>query len=60
MSHESYVIQLIESWLGYEVEKIPESDEKSPDFIVSGSGERYLIELKTKTDDGEIIAEINS
>lgn len=60
MSHEEIVIHLIETWLGFSAEKIPESNKISPDFLVSGYGERYLIELKTKSDDEEVITRIRT
>ena len=34
--------------LGYEVKKIDECDEESPDFVVSDENSTYLVELKTK------------
>lgn len=33
---------------GYRVEKIPEGDEESPDFLISDDTSLYILELKTK------------
>lgn len=49
-------IQAVFKTLGYTAQKIQESSkDKSPDFIVSGDGFTYLIELKTKLADPEKI-----
>lgn len=34
--------------MGFDVQKLPTSEMKSPDFLVDSSKDRYLIELKTK------------
>lgn len=51
MDIEKFVKQLLENEFGYQVEKISESDDKSPDFLLKGNGECFLIELKSKFDD---------
>ena len=40
---------------GFSVEKIPESSEESPDFIVDDGKSRILVELKTKLDSESVI-----
>ena len=47
MDYESLIQQFFES-LGYHVEKIPEGDDKSPDFLIEDGVSFYLLELKTK------------
>ncbi len=42
---------------GLVAQKIPECDEKSPDFLIQDKGRRYLVELKTKYDSPEIVEE---
>ncbi len=47
MSCEEFV-QLFFERLGYRVERIPEADVQSPDFLVFDGTSSYLVELKTK------------
>lgn len=47
MDYEPSIKCFFES-LGYEVEKIDESDDESPDFLVADDNFTYLVELKTK------------
>jgi len=50
MNQENYIKQVLQSF-GFEVKKIAEGTEQSPDFLVTGKNENYLIELKSKFDD---------
>jgi hypothetical protein len=47
MDYEPIVKRFFET-LGYQVEKIPETDEESPDFWISDDTSSYVMELKTK------------
>ncbi len=51
---EQHAVELLKQ-LGLKAEKIPESDEKSPDFIVKTDSKKVLIELKTKYDSPEFV-----
>jgi hypothetical protein len=42
---------------GYEINKIPESNEESPDFLIADETSTYLLELKTKFPSKEEIDE---
>ncbi len=50
MGDENYIDQILQSF-GFVVEKIAEGKDRSPDFLVQGENENYLIELKSKFDD---------
>ncbi len=47
MNYEPVVNQFFEK-LGYKVEKIPETNDKTPDFKISDATYSYILELKTK------------
>ncbi|MCL4271553.1 MAG: hypothetical protein KJZ72_18490, partial [Anaerolineales bacterium] len=47
MDYESKVKEWF-SKHGYEINKIPESNEQSPDFLITDETSKYLLELKTK------------
>ena len=51
---ENQVIEFF-SLYGISAEKIPESSEKTPDFLVKLAGCKILVELKTKIDSKELI-----
>ena len=53
MNPENFAKALLEHDFGFNVQKIPECGVKTPDFLAEHSGERLLIELKTKMDDQE-------
>lgn len=53
---EEWFSSVISSF-GFHVEKIPESSSESPDFFVTDGSDRYLIELKTKLDSDDLVAE---
>lgn len=55
INYENKVIEYFRN-LSFSIEKIPESNEKTPDFLISGT-ERILIEQKTKFDDRELYEE---
>lgn len=59
MDVEGFVKEILEIEFGYSVTKIIESTKKSPDFLVEGYGERFLIELKTKEDDDQVAHDFN-
>lgn len=42
---------------GYEINKIPETNEESPDFFITDNTSAYLLELKTKFPSEEEVAE---
>lgn len=42
------LVQLFFERLGYRVERIPEADVQSPDFLILDANSSYLLELKTK------------
>ncbi|EGQ8028932.1 hypothetical protein ACWOKN_004326 [Vibrio vulnificus] len=50
--YENEVLEYFQK-LSFSIEKIPESNEKTPDFLISGS-EKILIELKAKFDAKEL------
>ncbi len=52
LEDEDLVIAIFD-FFGFKAEKIPESNEKSPDFIIETDSKRILIELKTKYDSRE-------
>lgn len=54
---EQHVIRLLGS-IGIEAEKIPESTDRTPDLIAHDAGHRYLIEVKTRTDDETVTPEL--
>jgi hypothetical protein len=54
MDYEPIVKRFFEK-LGYQVEKIPETDEGSPDFWISDDTSSYVLELKTKFPSSEEI-----
>lgn len=56
MNYELNVKHFFES-LGYQVEKISEGDEESPDFLIAGDTSTYVLELKTKFPSSEEIEE---
>lgn len=56
MSEEQYIKTILESF-GFLAKKLPESQDSSPDFLVTGEKDKYLIELKTKFDDPAEIAD---
>ena len=41
---------------GFSIEKIPTSNEESPEFLVIDGNCKILVELKTKFDDKELLA----
>ena len=53
MNIEDFAKQILETEFGYSATKITEGDTKSPDFLVDGNGEKFLVELKTRLDDAE-------
>ncbi|USD53706.1 hypothetical protein [Vibrio sp. SCSIO 43155] len=55
INYENRVIDYFQN-LSFAIEKIPESNEETPDFLISGT-ERILIEQKTKFDDIELYEE---
>ena len=48
-SDEKYVLDLFINY-GFKIEKIKETNQKTPDFIVYDNDKSYLIELKFNTD----------
>ncbi len=52
---EKFVTQVMKDIFNFELEKIPESDEKSPDFITTDGDNKILLELKTKVESKEEI-----
>ncbi|MCQ1056556.1 hypothetical protein LRP52_00560 [Photobacterium sp. ZSDE20] len=48
MDTEQYVKDILENHFELTVEKIPETQTKTPDFFVTGEEEQYLIEVKRK------------
>ncbi|GAW97290.1 MULTISPECIES: hypothetical protein [Colwellia] len=48
METEVLVKRVLEEHFGFQVEKIPESDRKTPDFLVHDNENEYLIEVKEK------------
>jgi hypothetical protein len=56
MSHEEIVKAALEQF-GCQVQKIPESTEKTPDFLVEIGAVQYVIELKTKEPNPTRLAE---
>ena len=50
MDVEDAVRATLETW-GFRVEKIPETDVPTPDFIVCDDSAAYLVEVKTRGDD---------
>lgn len=74
MDEEKFIIEVFKS-LKYDAKKIPESDNKTPDFLVSSNTDNhtYLVELKTKFDnenkinkrkekllEGEVVLDVDS
>lgn len=51
---EDYIIDFFEAY-DLKAEKIPESSEESPDFLVGLGDEKVLIELKTKNDSSDLL-----
>ena len=51
---EQLVVEFFKTF-GYIAEKISESNEKSPDFIIENDGKKILIELKSKYDSDELL-----
>lgn len=54
---EKVVIGILAS-VGISVEKIPESADRTPDLLAWDSDHRYLIEVKTRTDDETLTKEV--
>lgn len=54
MSQEEFVTQVLELW-GLSVTKIPEQQEKTPDFLATAGDSSYLIELKTKSPNPDVL-----
>lgn len=54
MDAEEMVKGVLEANFGMEVEKIPETGSKTPDFIASLNGETYLFEVKHKQSNPEL------
>lgn len=54
MNTEETIRQVLEEYLELNVEKIPESDTKTPDFLVTDGEYEYLIEVKEKEDNPDI------
>jgi hypothetical protein len=54
MSQETFITQVLEHW-GLTVTKIPEQQEKTPDFLAVAGESSYLIELKTKSPNPDIL-----
>jgi hypothetical protein len=54
MSQEELITHILEHW-GLDVTKIPETDDKTPDFLAVGEDSSYLIELKTKSPNPELL-----
>jgi len=52
--NEQVVIDFF-SLFDLQAEKIPESEEKTPDFFLESNGKKILIELKTKLDDSNLL-----
>lgn len=50
MTSEAAIKQLLEAY-DFKVEKIPEQDHETPDFLVQGKRESYLVECKERQDD---------
>lgn len=42
------------------VDRIPAGEQKTPDFLVTGEGPGYLVEVKTREDDAEIERELSN
>jgi len=59
MKNEEFIIQILEHW-GLSVEKIPESEHPTPDFIATAENSSYLIELKTKSSNPEVVEQRES
>ena len=55
MNQETFVIQVLEHW-GLSVTKIPKGQEKTPDFLAVADKSTYLIELKTKSPNPEVLS----
>lgn len=53
-AEEDYVVEFF-SRVGINAQKIPESNEKSPDFLIEYNGVKILVELKTKFDNQSLI-----
>jgi hypothetical protein len=60
MTTDSATKQLIQSWLqdkGFDVEEIPVSSTKTPDFLVRDTTHSYLLEVKDKFPDPQTLKE---
>lgn len=55
MNAEDYVKAVLKEAFGFKVEKISESESRTADFLVSDGEVRYLIEVKSREDDPEVI-----
>lgn len=55
MDTESLVKRVLEEHFHFEVEKIPESNKKTPDFLVLDGTNEYLVEVKEKGSNPETI-----
>lgn len=51
---ENYIIDFFKVY-GLTAEKIPESSDESPDFLIDCGNEKILVELKTKIDSTELL-----
>ena len=50
------ISELLDSW-GFEVEQLKEGDEKTPDLLAVYQDERYIIEIKSKRDNEDLLLE---
>ncbi len=55
MQEEEKLVIDIFNFFGFKAEKIPESNEKSPDFIINNDNKKILVELKTKYDSEDFL-----
>lgn len=56
-SKEEKFIKQVFNHFGYDLQKVDESDTKSPDFLMSDNGYTILLELKTKNENDDILDE---
>ena len=54
MRAEEIVKKVLEEYFGLQVEKIPECEQKTPDFFAHNGGEKYLVEVKEKESNPEM------
>jgi hypothetical protein len=58
-NNEEKIIDFFNS-VELKAEKIPESSEETPDFLIDDGNDRILIELKTKTDSDDLKEQMNN